>query len=81
MMHTLYETASSIGESSKQAIRDISFSDGTYSVSIIDSSEIKWYNLVTYISWGVFFLFLFVILIFYNHRIIARIMLLSKEVS
>ena len=76
-----YETASSIGESSKQAIRDISFSDGTYSVSIIDSSEIKWYNLVTYISWGVFFLFLFVILIFYNHRIIARIMLLSKEVS
>ena len=62
-------------------IRDIAFSDGTYSVSIIDSSEIKWYNLVTYASWGVFFLFLFVILIFYNHRIIARIMLLSREVS
>ncbi|WP_460644023.1 HAMP domain-containing sensor histidine kinase [Lacrimispora brassicae] len=76
-----YETSGSIGESSKQAIRDIHFSDGTYSVSIIDSSEIKWYNLVSYVSWGVFFLFLFVILIFYNHRIIARIILLSKEVS
>lgn len=76
-----YETAASIGETGKQAIRDITFSDGTYSVSIIDSSEIKWYNLVSYVSWGVFFLFLFVILIAYNHRIIARIMLLSKEVS
>lgn len=36
---------------------------------------------MSYVSWGVFFLFLFVILIAYNHRIIARIMLLSKEVS
>ncbi len=76
-----YETASSIGETDKQALRDVTFSDGTYSVSIIDSSEIKWYNLVAYVSWGIFFLFLFVILIVYNHRIIARIMLLSKEVS
>ncbi|WP_312501984.1 HAMP domain-containing sensor histidine kinase [Lacrimispora sp.] len=79
--YTSYEAIGSVEENIKEATRDITFSDGTYSVSIIDSSEIKWYNLVSYVSWGVFFLFLFVILILYNHRIIARIMLLSKEVS
>lgn len=36
-----YETASSIWDSKKQTKKDITFSDGTYSVSIIDSSEIK----------------------------------------
>ncbi|WP_349947583.1 HAMP domain-containing sensor histidine kinase [Lacrimispora sp. BS-2] len=79
--YTSYEPAGSIEENIWEATRDITFSDGIYSVSIIDSSEIKWYNLVFYVSWGVFFLFLFVILIIYNHQIIARIMLLSKEVS
>ncbi len=79
--YAAYETSGSTGENIKEATRNITFSDGTYSVSIIDSSEIKWYNLVSYVSWGIFFLILFVILILYNHRIIARIMLLSKEVS
>lgn len=79
--YTSYETASSMEGSRLQDIQDVTFSDGTYSVSIIDSSEIKWYNLVSYVSWGIFFLFLFLILILYNHQIIARIMLLSKEVS
>lgn len=59
----------------------IAFSDGTYTASILDSSELEWYNIVTFVSLGVFFFFLFLILILYNHRIIARIMLLSKEVS
>lgn len=76
-----YETAGTIMETNEQSIRDVAFSDGTYSVSIIDSSDIKWYNLVLYISWGILFLFLFAILILYNRRIIARIVLLSKEVS
>lgn len=59
----------------------ITFSDGTYYVSIMDSSELRWYDIVTYVSLGVFFLFLFTILILYNRGIIARIMQLSKEVS
>ncbi|MFT4004588.1 MAG: HAMP domain-containing sensor histidine kinase, partial [Lacrimispora sp.] len=79
--YSSYETSGSNGEDSRQAMRSVDFSDGTYSVSIIDSSEIKWYGFVLYISWGIFFLVLFAILIFYNHRIIARILLLSKEVS
>lgn len=79
--YSSYETSGSTGEDSRQALRSVTFSDGTYSVSIIDSSEIKWYSFVLYISWGIFFLVLFAILIFYNHRIIARILLLSKEVS
>lgn len=76
-----YETAEIFLEDTQQLTRDIAFTDGTYSVSIIDFSEIKWYNLVFYVSLGVFLLFLFGIVIYYNHRIIARIMLLSKEVS
>lgn len=79
--YTSYETAGTALETSEQSIRDVAFSDGTYSVSIIDSSDIKWYDLVLYVSWGIFFLFLFAILILYNRRIIARIVLLSKEVS
>ncbi len=79
--YSTYESTGTVLESSQQATRNITFSDGIYSVSIIDSSEIKWYDLVFYISLGIFFLFLFGILIVYNHRIIARIMLLSKEVS
>ena len=74
------ETYSSY-ESGSPALRDISFADGTYSVSVIDSSEIKWYSLVRFLSWGISFLVLFAILLFYNQRIIARILLLSKEVS
>jgi signal transduction histidine kinase len=76
-----YETAEIFLEDTQQLTRDIEFTDGIYSVSIIDFSEIKWYNLVFYVSLGVFLLFLFGIVIYYNHRIIARIMLLSKEVS
>lgn len=64
-----------------RSVSRIAFSDGTYTASILDSSELEWYNIVTYVSLGVFFFFLFLILILYNHRIIARIMLLSKEVS
>jgi hypothetical protein len=76
-----YETAEIFLEDTQQLTRDIAFTDGTYSVSIIDFSEIKWYNLVFYVSLSVFLLFLFGIVIYYNHRIIGRIMLLSKEVS
>lgn len=76
-----YESTGTFLEESQQLTRNIAFTDGVYSVSIIDSSEIKWYSIVFYISLGVFFLFLFGIVIFYNHKIIARIMLLSKEVS
>lgn len=79
--YSTYESTGTFLESSQQATRNIAFTDGIYSVSIIDSSEIKWYDLVFYISLGIFFLFLFGILIIYNHQIIARIMLLSKEVS
>lgn len=60
---------------------NINFSDGQYSVSITESTEIKLYNTIDIISWSVFFLFLFMILIIYNHQIITRIVLLSKEVS
>lgn len=60
---------------------DIKFSDGIYTVSIIEFSEIKWYNIVTYLSWGIFFFIIFAILIIYNHRTISRIRHFSKEVS
>lgn len=79
--YSSYELSGFPMEDSRQVLRSVAFNDGVYSVSIIDSSEIKWYSLVLYISWGIFFLVLFAILIFYNHRIIARILLLSKEVS
>lgn len=62
-------------------LREIEFSDGTYAVSIIEFSEIKWYDTVTYISWGAFFTFLFLSQIIYNHRVISHIMKLSKEVA
>lgn len=79
--YSSYETSDAIGDDSRETTRSVTFNDGTYSVSIIDSSEIKWYSLVLYISWGIFFLVLFAMLIYYNHRIIERILLLSKEVS
>ncbi|SHO48381.1 HAMP domain-containing sensor histidine kinase [Anaerocolumna xylanovorans] len=75
------ESSTSDGENIEDEIGRITFSDGTYYVSIMDSSELRWYDIVTYGSLGVFFLFLFSILILYNRRIIARIMQLSKEVS
>lgn len=70
-----------IESSLDRSVSRIAFSDGAYTSSILDSSELEWYNIVTFVSLGVFFFFLFLILILYNHRIIARIMLLSKEVS
>lgn len=63
------------------SLRDIKFSDGTYSAAIIEFSEMKWYNAINYISWGISILFLFVVLIIYNNRIISHIMHLSNEVS
>lgn len=63
------------------SVRDIKFNEGTYSAAIIEFSEIKWYHLVNYISWGFSILFLFMVLITYNNRIISHIMQLSNDVS
>ena len=79
--YSSYETAATIVESCNQQERDIVFSDGTYSVSIIDSSQIKWLDVVLYCSWIMFFIVFFIVIILYNRRIIDRIVLLSKEVS
>ena len=79
--YSSYETATTIVESCNQQERDIVFSDGTYSVSIIDSSQIKWLDVVLYCSWIMFFIVFFIVIILYNRRIIDRIVLLSKEVS
>ncbi|MDW2800604.1 HAMP domain-containing sensor histidine kinase [Clostridium boliviensis] len=79
--YSSYETAATLVENCTQQERDIKFSDGTYSVSIIDSSQIKWLDVVFYCSWIVFFIIFFIIIILYNRRIIDRIALLSKEVS
>ena len=79
--YSSYETNGSLMESTPQTERNISFTDGTYSVSILDSSEIKWYNVSFYISWGFFFFSLFMTQILYNRRIIDRIVSLSREVS
>ena len=65
----------------ERTVNNITFSDGTYLAEIMDASELKWITIVTYVSLAVFLLFLFLILILYNHRLIARIMQLSKEVS
>jgi signal transduction histidine kinase len=79
--YSSYETATTFLEICNQQERDIVFSDGTYSVSIIDSSQIKWLDVVLYCSWIMFFIVFFIIIILYNRRIIDRIVLLSKEVS
>ncbi len=79
--YSSYETAATLVENCTQQERDIKFSDGTYSVSIIDSSQIKWLDVVVYCSWIIFFIIFFIIIILYNRRIIDRIVLLSKEVS
>jgi signal transduction histidine kinase len=70
-----------INEEFDQAPYEIKFRDGIYSVIITDSSEVKWHIIVKYVSLAFFFFYLFLILIIYNHRIIARIMRLSGEVS
>ena len=57
--YSSYETAGTIVENGTQTVRNITFINGTFSVSIIDSSEIKWYNLVFHISLGVFCLVFF----------------------
>ncbi len=79
--YSSYETAATIVDGCTQQERDITFSDGTFSVSIIDSSQIKWLDVVLYCSWIIFFIIFFIIIILYNRRIIDRIVLLSKEVS
>ncbi|QHI71715.1 HAMP domain-containing sensor histidine kinase [Aminipila terrae] len=63
------------------SLRDIKFKEGTYSAAIIEFSEIKWYHMVNYISWGLSILFLFVVLIMYNNQIISHIMKLSNDIS
>jgi His Kinase A (phosphoacceptor) domain./HAMP domain. len=65
----------------ERLISPIKFSDRTYAVSFMDSSETRWYDLVITISYGMFFLSFFVILMLYNRKIIRRIVQLSKEVS
>jgi His Kinase A (phosphoacceptor) domain./Histidine kinase-, DNA gyrase B-, and HSP90-like ATPase./HAMP domain. len=65
----------------EQMICEVEFKDGKYCASFIDSSELKWYSIVAYVSIILFFLALFVILILYNRYIITLIMRLSKDVS
>lgn len=64
-----------------ESTSDIKFGNGIYTVSISEFTEVKLYDTVRYISWGVFFLVLSLFIIIYNHRIITRILQLSKEVS
>lgn len=59
----------------------IKFKEKEYLVSFIDSSESKWYSLLTTLSLMVFFLCLFLFLMLYNRYIIVRIVQLSNEVS
>ncbi len=65
----------------EQMVSEVEFNDGKYCTSFIDSSELKWYSIVAYVSIILFFLALFVILILYNRYIITLIMRLSKDVS
>ncbi len=65
----------------ERSVCHIKFSDKSYAVSFTDSSETKWYHVVTTLSYGVFFLSLFIILMLYNRYLIRRIVHLSKEVS
>ena len=60
---------------------DIAFADGVYGASIIEFSEMQWYDLVDILSWCVFILTLFIVLLLYNRYITKRIIRLSKEVS
>lgn len=64
-----------------ESTSDIKFGNGIYTVSISEFTEVKLYDTVRYLSWGVFFLVLSLFIIIYNHRIITRILQLSKEVS
>ena len=63
------------------AAYDIEFSDGIYGASIIEFSELKWYNLVNILSWGVFILMIFTILLLYNRYVTNRIVRLANEAS
>lgn len=59
----------------------IHFSDGVYSVSIIDFSESSYYDLADYISWAVFLGVVLLIVLIYTSRITARISRLSRQVE
>lgn len=59
----------------------VSFRDGEHKVFIMEFSEENLYRSVEYVSWGGFFVFLFVIQLVFNNRIIAHIKNLSKEVA
>lgn len=59
----------------------IHFSDGVYSVSIVDFSESSYYDLADYISWAAFLGVVLLIVLIYTSRITARISRLSRQVE
>ena len=73
---TSYESSYSVA-----SVYYVPFSDGIFAASIIEFSELKWYDLVRLLSWAVFILSLFLVLLTYNSYITKRIIKLSKEVA
>ena len=73
---TGYESSYSVA-----SVYYVPFSDGIFAASIIEFSELKWYDLVRLLSWAVFILSLFLVLLTYNSYITKRIIKLSKEVA
>ncbi len=59
----------------------IPFSDGIFAASIIEFSELKWYELVRLLSWVAFILSLCLILLTYSSYVTKRIIKLSREVA
>lgn len=62
-------------------MHDIEFSDGVFTASIVEFSEMKWYDIVEFFSWGALIITILVILLLYNRRMTNRVVRLSKEVS
>ncbi len=75
------DTADSAVDENSLSTYDIEFSDGIYGASIIEFSEMRWYNLVDILAWSIFILTIFAVLLLYNRYITNRIIRLSKEVS
>lgn len=73
---TSYESSYSVA-----SVYYVPFSDGIFAANIVEFSELKWYDLVSLLSWTVFILSLFSVLLTYNSYITKRIIKLSKEVA
>lgn len=62
-------------------VYDIAFTDGVFSASIIEFSEMRWYDVVGIFSWSALILTILAALLLYNRYITNRVVRLSHEVS